>query len=295
MAGPLFKQITVIAPGLLGGSLAMACRERGLAATVMGVARRQETLDLGLRRGAFDHVTRDLPEGVRGAELVVIGAPVRASISILQSIVPHIPKACIVTDVGSTKQAIMDAALEVLPPGRFVGGHPMAGSHESGMEAADPALFVGARYLLTEDGQTPRCTLDRVEALVRALGAEPLWMDARDHDRLTARISHLPHVAACALVECAANFELSGVDALALASTGFRDTTRVAAGHPTMWTDICLTNRAGLLEALDAYQSALALLRTRISEAEEAEIKDWLESAAAVRRGMGQPNDRETE
>ena len=281
---PLFSRVTIVAPGLLGGSLALAFRQHGLAGTVVGVARRQETIDEGLERGAFDIGTLNGADGVRGANLLVIGAPVRATIEILSALAPSLPENCLVTDLGSTKRVVMDEALRILGPGRFVGGHPMAGSHESGIAAARAGLFEDARYLLTHDGQTAFEHLEKMEQLARAIGARPLWLDAEDHDALVARISHLPHVAACALVECAEDYTRSGISALSLAAAGFRDTTRIAAGHPAMWSDICLTNKGPLIESLDSFVEALAGLRQRIVEGDEAALSEWLTAAGMMRR-----------
>ena len=283
---PAIERLCVVAPGLLGGSLALACRKARLAHRVVGVARRQETLDEGLSIGAFDEATLELSKGVSGADVVVLAAPVRASISLLTQMSPYLGPASVVTDMGSTKAAICREARRILGPGRFVGGHPMAGSHRSGIQVARADLFQGACYAFVREPETPARSSCVLEEMARGVGAKPLWMTAEDHDRLVARISHLPHLAACALVECADACEISGTRAVELAASGFRDTTRIAAGNPSMWTDICLTNQAAVLECLDEYMDALAHLREKITGEREEDLASWFEQTGAARRRL---------
>lgn len=252
----------------------------------MGYARRQETLEAGIRIGAFDEASDDLADAVREADLVMVAAPVRAAITLLEAVATHLSPGAIVTDVGSTKAAIALNAARVLPPGCFIGGHPMAGSHRSGINSARADLFVGARYLLTRSPAVPASAAAIMESLVRSIGAEPLWMEPQVHDRLIARASHLPHVAASALVEVVGASRSSGMTALELAAAGFRDTTRVAAGDPVMWTDIIMTNPEEIITSLDAYLEALARLRDMVVRKDERALTEWLAAAAAARRAL---------
>ena len=236
--------------------------------------------------GAFDRGVREPVEGIAGADLVVLAAPVRASIDLLHVIAPALKPGAIVTDMGSTKAEIMAAAHSTLGPGKFVGGHPMAGSHRSGIAVASADLFEGAPYILSAEADTPSAIRESLWNLAVRLGARPRWIEALDHDRLVARISHLPHVAACALVECADGCTLGSSAAMDLAASGFRDTTRVAAGSAAMWTDICLTSRAGILEALDAYTVSLQRLRSRIAGGDEEALMQWFEAMRSARRRL---------
>ena len=283
---PLCRCVAIVAPGLLGGSMALACRENAISERIVAVARRQETLEQGLAMEAFDSGTSNLLEGVAGADMVILAAPVRACMTMLETIGPALSPNAIVTDVGSTKSAIMAHAARHLGPGRFIGGHPMAGSHRTGIRASHPDMFLGARYLLTPDGEATEENLKRMDEFVRRLGAIPCWMDAVDHDYLVARISQVPHLAACALMECAAGYERGGLRALKVAATGFRDATRIAEGNAEMWTDICLTNPEGILDGIDVLIDILSRVRNEIATRDTAKLARWLGAVSKTRRKM---------
>jgi prephenate dehydrogenase len=251
----VFNRIVIVGAGLLGGSLGLDLRRRSLAQRITAVTRTEETARAILERGAADEVFTDLSP-LADADLVVLGAPVQAIIDSLPSIAQHTGADTIVTDVGSTKSAIVSAGETVLGR-RFVGGHPMAGSHHAGVEAAREGLFEGATWVFTPTRTTDSQALDRLTALVRALGAVPEVMDVETHDRIAAAVSHMPHVAACAVSLAVGT--LSGGDTRygKLAGGGLRDMTRLAASPAYLWRDILSTNRGNAKEAVTLLRQAL--------------------------------------
>lgn len=284
-----FHSCCIIGLGLLGGSLAFDLRRAYPAMRVTGIARRQATLDEASAlsvdgTGIFDRLTTDL-SAVHDADLVVLCTPVQTIMTQLAEIAPHLRPGCVVTDVGSTKRTVMNAAAIALPGTvSFIGGHPMAGSDRAGLEHARPGLYVGATWALCVP---PGAETDaaRLATLITTLGARPLPLAADRHDALVALSSHLPHVTAAALV----NVTLGGEDAEMLRlfiAGGFRDTTRVAAGHPGMWRDICLTNRDQLTHALDALLSELAQWRDAIDAGDGPHLEALLTTAAHHRDAL---------
>jgi prephenate dehydrogenase len=270
---PLFRRAAILGLGLMGGSLALALRAHGAAESVAGCDALAGRAERARERGAIDVTTASPAEAVREADLVVLAVPVGATCDLLAAIAPALAPHALVTDLGSTKRAVCAWAEALLPdPGRFVGGHPMAGREQSGIEAAVADLFAGAIWCLTPAATTDPAALGRAEALARALGARPLVLDPDRHDTLVAAISHLPMVAAAALVETVAA-DPAWPEAAPLAAGGFRDTTRVASGSPAMARDICLTNGPAILAWLDAYQEALNRLRAAIAAGDAEAIE----------------------
>jgi prephenate dehydrogenase len=271
----LFPHVAIVGVGLIGGSIGLALRERGLARRVTGVVRREATACKARARGAVDEATRDVREGVADADLVILCAPVLTIPSLAETCAGALRPGTVVTDVGSTKAVLLREVTRRLPPGcPFVGGHPMAGSERGGVEAARADLFEGATWVLCDHLTPPPCpplrfgegvggrgqptpALERLAAWVTALGAVPVTMDAETHDQVVAAISHLPHVAAAALVNAVA---ASGLDRAVLRTFiagGFTSTSRIASSPPELWRDICLTNRSAVLEALALHRRAL--------------------------------------
>jgi prephenate dehydrogenase len=289
-ASPLFQRAAIIGLGLMGGSLGLALRATGAAAHVTGYDAGPEVAGVALGAGAVDAAAPSIAACVASADLVVLAAPVLAMRAILAEAAPALAPGALVTDLGSTKAAVMAWAAAALPrSARFIGGHPMAGSERSGIAAASAALFQGAVWCLTPGPETDEVALDRLRALVRRLGARPLEIEPAQHDAAVARISHLPLVAAAALVLAAssgAEWDLSGT----LAASGFRDTTRVASGSPVMAHDICLTNAAPLVSALDDYIATLADLRARIAAGDGA-VQSAFAAARATRDGWLRKHD----
>jgi cyclohexadieny/prephenate dehydrogenase len=249
----MLSRLTVVSLGLLGGSVARAARARGVAREIVAVGRTAGTLARARATGVVDAATSDLAAGVRDAELVVLCAPVGILPGMVRAAWPHLAPGAVLTDVGSVKAPVV-AAAEGCPagPGTFVGGHPMAGSERSGFEAARADLFEGRLALLTPTASTSGPAVARVTAFWEALGSQVRVLSPAAHDRAVAAISHLPHLAAYALVGTADE------EALPLAAAGFQDTTRIAASPEALWTDIFRENREALLAVLGGYRALLA-------------------------------------
>jgi len=264
-------RIAIIGLGLIGGSMGLALRRAKADLEVVGFARRPEVASRAVELGAADCTEGSLDSTVKGADIVLIATPVMAMKAMLAEIGMSLKEGCIVTDVASTKAQVMAWAEEYLPPGiSFIGGHPMAGKETSGIEAADADLFHGCTYCLVPAPSATKEAIDTLEDLVRKIGAKPLFIDAAEHDRLVAAISHLPIIISAALVFMATKSP-SWPEMAKLAATGFRDLTRLASGSPEMSRDICLTNRESILRWLDEYIQELDGFRRLVSGCEGLE------------------------
>jgi len=257
----VIRQLAVVGVGLLGGSVAKAARQGGLARRIVGIGRDAGRLQPALDDGTLDLAVTDLDAGVRDADFILLAAPVLTIEGLLERVWRAAPGAgAVVTDVGSTKGNIVRAAerLAATRPLAFVGSHPMAGSEQAGYRVARPDLFRGATVIVTPTETTELAALKKTTEFWEALGARVSSLDPETHDRTVAAISHLPHLIACALVDGAARAEPA---ALEFAARGFRDTTRIAAGDPDMWTEIFLANRDALTATVDAFREALGELQ----------------------------------
>ena len=277
----VFERVTVIGVGLIGGSLGMAIRARGLAREVVGVTRVESAIPLALARRAIDRGTADPVAGVRGADLIVLATPPDQVVSLAQRVRPNLRSEAIVTDVASVKTEIVRGAGGVLPPqggAVFVGGHPMAGNEGQGVTAADPDLFEQTSYLLTPTAQTPQAAVERLAELARALGAAPLVMTPEEHDESVAMVSHLPYLVAAALMSAA-------VHAGPVAGPAFLGATRVAGSPVALWAQICRLNRQPIQTALHAFREELARLEAAIEDGER--LDGLLEAARRARLRLG--------
>lgn len=276
-------RVAVVGLGLMGGSLAAALASRRACGHVVGVARSAGSLEMALGMRFIHSGTTSLAEGVGGADIVVLATPITDILEKVRTVGPLLKPGCILTDVGSTKRAITQAMEELPPHVEPIGGHPMCGKETSGLAVADQALYRDQTYVLSPLPRTAERTVAIMEALVRAVGARPLLLDPERHDRLVAAISHLPYALAVALVN-AAEAMADGDDlAWRLAASGFRDTSRVAAGDLTMMGDILTTNRDHVLAGLHRAQEQLAAL-ARCLEEDDAEGMQALMRSARRRR-----------
>jgi prephenate dehydrogenase len=277
-------RIAIVGLGLMGGSLAGALR--GQCREVVGVARRQETVEAALARGLADRGTTDLAAGVRQADVIVLATPVRTIVRQLEEIGPLAPPGCLVMDLGSTKRDVV-AAMERLPAHiQPLGGHPMCGKELAGVEAADPALYRERTFILTPLARTSQEALALGIALAEAVGARPLVLDAERQDCLVATLSHLPYLIACALVATADATVSADPAAWQIVASGFRDTSRVAGSDVTMMADILLTNREHVLKALEAYDTQFHNLMRLVETGNESEMREVLERVRAIRKEM---------
>ncbi len=263
-----FDSVAIIGVGLLGGSLGLAIKACDCEVRIVGIGHRRASLDEALEIGAIDAASLDAAEGVRGAELVVLCTPVGLFAELLRRIEPSLDEGAIVTDVGSTKATVVRDAERILGKHKnFVGSHPIAGSERRGVGFARADLFAGKTCILTPTARTRGDVRRRVGKFWQDVGMRTVELSPAAHDRALARVSHLPHAVAALLVN------VPTADELDLAGSGFIDTTRIAGGDPIMWRDICLDNRARLLEALDAMGAQLDAFRTLLEAADGAGLR----------------------
>jgi len=278
-----FKQVTIIGTGLIGGSLAGVIRAKKLADAVVGVGRDRDNLQAALKMGLIDRYTHDAKKGVAGSDLVVLCCPVGIFEDVAREIKPYLDDQAIVTDAGSVKGALVERLEEIFYlKARYVPAHPIAGSEKSGAKSADLKLFEGARCIVTPTRNTDLQALEAVVALWEKAGAVVQRMDPQDHDKVFGMVSHLPHVAAYAMVAALADMD-GGEKAITYAAGGFKDFTRIAGSHPAMWRDICLLNGPNILAALDSYQEALWKLRDMIDKGDGERLVAEFERARTIR------------
>jgi prephenate dehydrogenase len=280
-ASPVFERVAVLGLGLLGGSVALAARRSGAAGHVAGATRQREVLERALRDGAIDRAG-SAEEVVRDADLVVLATPVFAMPAMLRELAPALAQGAIVTDVGSVKAGLAETLPGLLPRGvHYVGSHPMAGSHERGLDAARADLFQDAACVVMNDG--PAEARDRVAAFWAALGSRVVLREPAGHDAEVAWTSHLPHLLAFAFAEA---FDAAPASAREVAGAGFRDFTRIAHSDPELWADIVTANRKSIAAPLQAVAETLQAL-ARALDADDAEAVERIVAAgrAALARG----------
>lgn len=277
-----FNTVAIVGVGLIGGSIGLALRRRGLADRVVGIGRRQTSLRTARRVGAVTNTTIDLEKGVVDADLVIVCSPVAQIGDHVRSAARHCPPETLLTDCGSAKQSIVEALDAPLPQGcRFLGGHPLAGSEKSGPSYAKADLFEGRVTILTPTPTTQATDFDLLEQLWSDLGSVVVQMPADEHDRALAVTSHLPHAVAVALAGTLPEgyFRLSGA--------GFQSASRLAAGSPELWKQILSMNRDHVLSALSLFEGQLGALRDAIQEGDEAALENLLKKAKKTRDALG--------
>ena len=277
---------------MIGGSLGMILRRKGLAGSVVGIGRRVENLKTAVQMGAIDRYVVDPKEGVAEADVVVLATPVDTYERHLSEWASCLRPDAIVTDVGSVKGALVDHAERTLPQGvRFVGAHPIAGKEKTGVAAGSDRLFAGARCILTPTSKTDPQAFEQIKGMWQATGATVLSMDPYLHDQILGAVSHLPHVAAFALMDALIEIRsrVPGLDLAGHSGGGLRDTTRIAASSPEMWRDIFLWNRDNIVTFIESYEEALGRLKELIRAGDAAGIEKALERAKQERERFPAP------
>ncbi|MEI7729863.1 MAG: prephenate dehydrogenase/arogenate dehydrogenase family protein [Verrucomicrobiota bacterium] len=274
------KQVTLIGVGLLGGSLGLALKQRGLARRVVGYVRREASVAECAKAGVVDHATLDLSEAVQDANLIVFCTPLAQMRTLAMQMSGQLRPGVLVTDVGSVKTSVIRELAPVLKRAGavFIGSHPMAGSEKTGPLAARADLFEKAVCIVTPTPQTPPGAVRRLRALWKAVGARVLELSPAQHDELVSRSSHLPHLAAAQLATLVLD-PRSPKELAQLCATGFRDTTRIASGSPEMWRDIVSANREALGKSLRAYVRALENLGRLIERGDSAALEKFFNTA----------------
>jgi prephenate dehydrogenase len=276
-----FEKVAILGGGLLGGSLALALARQFPDTPVALWARRTETVANAKERG-ISGATGDLAEAVKGADLVVLSTPVGAMATVLLAAqTAGLSRDALVTDVGSVKSAphrVLQPLLE-RTGGKFIGSHPMAGSEQTGIGAADETLFEGAACLLTDDGQVGEPFAGKLQRFWEVLGCRVSWLEAAGHDALVARISHFPHLIAAAAAKVALENPADGN----FGGGGLRDTTRVAGGDPAMWTEIVMENRDALRGVLSHGIREMSEMLAMLEAGDHEALRRWLEDAKTAR------------
>ncbi len=277
----LFRRVTIIGVGLIGGSLGKALKQRRIADRVIGFSRRQSTLDAALKCGAVDEGTRDLKRAVAGSDLVILATPIETIKEMFALIAPHLKRNGLVTDVGSVKTAVVRAAEDGLKqPAFFVGTHPLAGSEKGGVQHADGRLFENAVCVLTPTERTHRQAQERIRRLWTLLGSRIKVLSPEEHDEILAYTSHLPHLLAFALMETIPEKTME------YAAQGFKDVTRIASSAPALWTEICLNNTRPLQAALDEAVRRLGGMRRALAAREARPLMEAFRQAKARRDAL---------
>jgi prephenate dehydrogenase len=277
-----WNRVAIVGVGLIGGSIGMALRQRGLAGQVVGIGRRPESLRVAKRVGAVDSTSTSLPRGVADAELVIVCTPVEHIVDQVRSVAQTCAENALITDAGSTKASIVGGLNGSLPRGvRFVGSHPLAGSEKSGPGLASATLFEGRTVVITPSPNSQRRDVQATARLWKSLGAKTVECTPEEHDAALAAASHLPHLVASALAAATPQ------KCLPLTATGWADTTRIAAGDPELWTQIFFDNQRHLLGALDAFEQVLKTLRTAIERKDRRTLTKLLQEAKHKRDAVG--------
>lgn len=282
-------RITILALGLIGGSLAKALKANGFTGELVAWGRRPASLEAGLAMGIIDRYSLDLKEAIAGADIIVVATPTLIAADMIRQLATMVDGQVIITDVASVKGNLLAAAKEAfgkVPP-NLVLGHPIAGSEKSGVDAAKADLFVNHRVILTPTEETNPEALQKVKALWQATGAELVEMPVNEHDEVLAATSHLPHILAYALVDAlAGNPEQQNI--FRFAAGGFRDFTRIASSDPAMWHEISLANRDALLKMIDVFSGQLGDLRQAIANGDSDTIIGCFTRAKAARDQFAQ-------
>ena len=267
MAEVLIPRLAIVGVGLIGGSLSLALKEAGAVGEVVGCGRGKPNLEKAIELGVVDRYTRDPVEAVKDADVIFLATPVKTLGPVTEELLPGCKPGAIITDGGSVKAAVTAAIEPLLPDGiHFVPGHPIAGTEKSGAEAAFPTLYQGKRCILTPTENTDAEALALVEKMWQLVGSEVVQMSLEKHDRVLAAISHLPHMVAYSLVNAVGSYDHYEENILEYSAGGFRDFIRLASSDPTMWRDIAETNREGLLEMMEQFETFFAELKADIAE-----------------------------
>ncbi len=293
---PPIRRLIVVGLGLIGGSVALAAKNRGLVKEVYGLNRSAESLAYAVKAGVIDRGFQDvemLLEGCTNEDMILLAAPVMAMGPLLAEIHRHLKTDATITDVGSTKSNIVAQVKEIWSelPGNFVPGHPIAGSEKFGVQAANPELFVQHRVILTPTGREDVQHLQRVKQLWTELGAEVDLMTPEHHDKILAATSHLPHILAFTLVDQLASME-EQTEVLRYAAGGFRDFSRIAGSDPVMWRDILIANRESITARIEEFEKHLEQLKSALRESSPEQIQEIFERAQKTRNGFLHKSDQ---
>jgi len=283
-----FHKVTIIGVGLIGGSFAKVLRATGLAGSITGLGRSRETLELALELGVIDHMELVAKHAVEGADLVVLASPVGTFEQLVYEIGPHLERGAILIDVGSVKGRMVHRIEEILPKEiQFVPCHPIAGKEKFGVFEATEKLFRGTNCILTPTKRTESAALNMLREVWITAGANVIIMDPDMHDEIFAAVSHMPHVAAFAMMCAVAELSTGTDNYLNFSGAGFKDFTRIAASSPEIWRDICLMNRDNIIQMLDRFLFSLNRIKQDLVANDAKRLEKHLKIASDARRGLG--------
>jgi len=281
----MFNRITILGVGLLGASFALAMKKNGLCSTITGYGRNRRNLQMAKERNIIDSFEQDPVAACRDSDLIMLSAPVGTFSGLAKAIGPALKKGAILTDVGSVKGNLVREIEKLMPKDvHYIGGHPIAGSDRSGIDAANAELFRNSRCVITPTENSDPVALDRIQNLWKALGSEITILNPEEHDRIYASVSHLPHLIAYAMVNTVAEMDSSYLD---FSGKGFIDTTRIACSSEELWSDICLLNRDNLVEALAVFQKNLDRLDQYLKAGDSDSLKAEFRKARTLRENIG--------
>ena len=283
------KTIYIVGLGLIGASMALGIKRDHPDYEILGYNRSQASRDIALERGIIDRATDDFASFAPLADVIILTLPIKQTIAFIQELAGlNLKEGVIISDAGSTKAAIVEVAEEYLAGKsiRFVGAHPMAGSHKTGAASADVNLFENAYYIFTPSSLTTPDTLEEMKDLLSGLHARFIEIDAEEHDRVTSQISHFPHILASGLMEQTASYAEEHEMARRFAAGGFRDMTRIAESEPGMWTSILLSNRETIIERIEDFKRRLDEVGQAISKGDENQIWNFFNQAREQRQAM---------
>ena len=283
----LFHKMVIAGVGLIGASLALAARERGLVEEIVGYGRSEKNLRFALDKGIIDsyfHKPEELPAGT---DFLLLGTPVAAIAPLTREFLPFMQPGCVVSDVGSVKAEIVRDIEKLLPPSMpFVGAHPIAGGEQWGAEPARADLFIGQRCIMTPTKKTDPKALEKVATLWTKVGAKVEELDAETHDKILGLVSHLPHVLVYGLVNLMNRARVDSTEVIEYCGGGFKDFTRIASSRPELWRDICLLNREAVSGGLADYIAELEKLKRLVDEGKGPEIEREFALANEARRRL---------
>lgn len=282
-----FKKITIIGVGLIGGSLGLALKEKKANFKIVGIDK-QEIIEKAIARGAIDEGTVNLKEGIEEADIVIIATPVKTILNLLTQINPFLKKGCIVTDTGSTKQQIVQKANKVLSKDIFfIGGHPMAGSEEYGIDSANSHLFQDKTYILTPTKKSNLIAIEKISSLIKMIGGKRLILNSLEHDRIVGTVSHLPQIMAVSLVNMVSELvrKENNNNYFKAVGEGFKDITRIASSPYKIWEDICDTNQENILEMIREFRNYLGVIEDKLKNKPNS-IKEEFQKASKLREAL---------
>ena len=282
-----FKKITIIGVGLIGGSFALALKEKNPNFKIVGIDK-QEIIEKAIARSAIDEGTVNLEEGIKEADMVIIATPVKTIIDLLSKIDPFLKKGCLVTDTGSTKAKIVETANQVLSPDvHFIGGHPMAGSEKYGIDSANSHLFQEKTYILTPDKKSNLINMKKIFSLIKMINANILILDPLEHDKIVSAVSHLPQIIAVSLINAIGELALQGNNNnyFKAVGEGFKDMTRIASSPYKTWEDICENNQENIVKMIQEFRNYLGVIEDKL-KSNPRSLKEEFQKASKLRETL---------